>query len=155
MIEFPQDVAYRKQLLENAGLDPKDYYKLRSIIGIQELKSIMREFSEHEEFYSAGINDENVKNATVRANMHIHTRASDGFFSTQELLDMAAEYANKAVQNPGSRKTPFVIGITDHDTADSAKEAIQIISKNPEKYKNLRVILELNLPHMTILCMMC
>lgn len=141
MKEFPEDVKYRRQLMLNAGKNPDEYYKLRSIIGLSEIKSILSEFNENEDAYSAGIEDEHIKNKTIRANLHIHTLASDGALSTQELLDKAAKYADEAARIANQKKEPFTIAITDHDTGESAKEAIEIISKNPLKYKNLRVIL--------------
>lgn len=139
MAFFSQDVAYRKNLMLNAGKNPDEYYKLRSIIGLGEIDDIMAEFNDDENFYSTGVNDENIKNCIIRANLHMHTNASDGFLTTQELLDKAAAYADKVAQT--SRKEPFTVAITDHDTTESAKEAIEIISKDPIKYKNLRVIL--------------
>jgi len=141
MKQFPEDVKYRKQLMLNAGKNPEEYYKLRSVIGLGEIKSIMKDFNENESAYSVGVDDENIKNHTIRANLHIHTLASDGYLSTQELLDKAAAYADEAAKIPSQAKEPFTIAITDHDTTEGAKEAIEIISNNPQKYKNLRVIL--------------
>jgi len=142
MEAFPEDIAYRKTLMANAGKNPDDYYKIRSIVGSSELKSIMKNYNENEEFYSVGIDDKNIKNKTIRANLHMHTLASDGFLSAQELLDKAAAYADEVVQkNPAFKKEPFTVAITDHDTTESTKEAIEIISKDPLKYKNLRVVL--------------
>lgn len=139
---YPNDIEYRRQIMLNSGKNPDEYYKLRSIIGLDEIKSVMSGFNEHEEVYSVGINDENIRNKTIRANLHIHTLASDGFLSTQELLDKAVTYANDvAATHRDLKKEPFIIAITDHDTIESAKEAIEIISKDPLKYKNLRVIL--------------
>lgn len=139
--DFPEDIEYRKNLMINSGKNPDDYYKIRSIIGSSEIKSIMKEFNDNEEAYSVGINDTNIKNKTIRANLHIHTLASDGFMPVQELLNKAAKYADEVAQNPESKKEPFTIAITDHDTTESAQEAIDVISENPLKYKNLRVIL--------------
>ena len=139
----PKDIEYRKQLMTNAGKNPDEYYKLRSIIGLNEIKSILADFHSNEEAYSVGINDKNITNKTFRANLHIHTVASDGHLTTQELLDQATVYANEVAQNPAFKQEPFIIAITDHDTTDSAKEAIEIIAKDPLKYKNLRVILGL------------
>ena len=141
MKEFPEDIKYRKQLMINAGKNPDEFYKLRSIIGLDEIKSIMSEFNENEDVYSVGFEDENIKNKTIRANWHTHTLASDGYMSAQELLDKAAAYADEAARVAKQKKEPFTIAITDHDTAESAKEAIEIISNNPLKYKNLRVVL--------------
>lgn len=140
LLAFPKDIEYRKNLMLHAGKNPDEYYKVRSIIGADEIKSIMKEFNESEEFYSVGKNDINIKNKTIRANLHIHTQASDGTISVKELLERAAEYADE-VAKKGVKKAPFTIAITDHDTTESAKEAINIIYENPLKYKNLRVIL--------------
>lgn len=140
--KFPQDIDYRKNLMLNAGKNPNDYYKLRAIIGAEEIKSLMKDFSEDESKYSVGENDINIKEKQIRANLHIHTLASDGFLNPKELLDKAAIYADEVVKaHPEYKDKPFTIAITDHDTAKSAKEAIEIISQDPLKYKNLRVIL--------------
>lgn len=139
--KFPQDAKYRKQLLANSGLNPNEYYKIRTILGLDEIKSFMTEFNENENVYSVGEKDKNINNFNIRANLHMHTLASDGFLPIQELLDKAADYADKAKEKYPSLKEPFIVGITDHDTTESDKEAIKIIYNNPEKYKNLRVIL--------------
>lgn len=139
--EFKGDIDYRKNLMLNASKDPDEYYKLRSIIGLDEIKSVMKDFNDNENFYSVGENDINIKNKNIRANLHIHTQASDGFLTTRKLLDDAVSYANEVAKNHEFKKEPFIIAITDHDTTESTKEAIDIISKDPIKYRNLRVIL--------------
>lgn len=139
--QFPKDIEYRKTLLKEIGIEPSKFYKLRSIIGTEEIKKILSELSTSPEYYTAGENYENTINGMFRANLHIHTTASDGFFSTQELLDKGAEYADHVKNLNPTAKNPFVIAITDHDCLVATKEAIQIIESNPLKYKNLRVIL--------------
>ncbi len=140
--EFPNDVEYRKTLLKNAGMNPNEYYKIRSIIGPDEIQSVMKQYDNDGNLYSVGVNDENIKSGLLRANLHIHTQASDGRLSVEELLDKAADYANLAAKTqPQFKKQPFTIAITDHDTTESAQKAIKIIAENPLKYKNLRVIL--------------
>lgn len=141
MAQFPKDIEYRKALLKGLGIEPARYYKIRSIIGGEEIKKILADFSNNYENYTVGDDYENATNGKLRANLHIHTTASDGFFSTQELLDKAAEYANHVKKLNPKAENPFVIAITDHDCTESAGEAIEIIEKNPQKYKNLRVIL--------------
>ncbi len=144
--EYPKDVEYRRNLLINAGLNPENQHKIRSIIGTEELLDIMKEFNDNETVYSSGTNLHNVGNHDMRANLHMHTIASDGSLSVQELLDSAVKYADRVAQsNPNKRKTPFVIAITDHDTTESAQEAIKIISEKPLKYQNLRVVLGLEM----------
>ena len=139
---FPKDIEYRKQLLINAGLNPENPHKIRSIIGPQEIEKLISEFDNNETVYSSGENFENVLNHKMRANIHMHTIASDGALSVQELLDKSTKYANQVVlNNPTAQKAPFIVAITDHDTIESAQKAIKIISENPLKYRNLRVIL--------------
>lgn len=134
---FHSDNAYRRQLLKGAELSDKDTSVISSILGPEEIKSMLGQFNDNEEFYSAGENNANVKSGTIRANLHIHTQASDGFFTVQKLLDDAAAQS----EHPKYKKAPFVIAITDHDTVRGTREAIKIIAQNPEKYKNIRVIL--------------
>lgn len=138
---FPQDIEYRKKLMGNAGLNPVKQYMLRSIIGPQEIKSILKRFDDNPDIYSVGEKDKNIINHKMRANLHIHTTSSDGSLTVTELLDKAAEYANKVKSDFPNETEPFVIAITDHDTTDGANEAIKVISEKPLKYKNLRVIL--------------
>lgn len=140
--KFPKDAEYRKTLMINAGLDPNDYFKLRPIIGGEEIKKIMNSYNEVPQVYSVGNNDYNIKNNLMRANLHIHTTASDGFLTVQDLLDSAAVYADETAKKyPYAKQEPFTIAITDHDTTESAKKAIKIIANDPLKYRNLRVIL--------------
>ena len=139
--KYPKDVKYREQLLENAGLNPENSYKLRPIAGPQEILDIMKDFDNKPEVFSVGKDFENVKNRSMRANLHMHTLASDGSLSVAELLDKAAEYADKVKNKNPHIAVPFVVAITDHDTTEGAQEAIKVISEKPEKYKNLRVIL--------------
>lgn len=139
--KFPQDIKYREQLMINAGLNPKNQHKLRAIIGPQEIKSVMKSFDNKPEVFSIGENWSNVHNTTMRANLHMHTTASDGSLSVQELLDKAVEYAEQVKKENPKSTEPFVIAITDHDTTEGVQEAIKAISEKPLKYQNLRVIL--------------
>lgn len=139
---FPRDIEYRKNLLKNSGMNPEEYYKLRSIIGHDEIISLMKSYNKNENFYKVGEDDKNVKSGFMRGNLHIHTQASDGKLTVEELLNQAVEYADKVAKSrPEFNKAPFTIAITDHDTTESAKKAIKIIAENPIKYQNLRVIL--------------
>ena len=61
--------------------------------------------------------------------LHAHTIASDGELSSKELIDLAIKKDIKA------------LAITDHDTLEGCKEAVNIIKADPYKYRNLRVVL--------------
>ena len=156
MSKFPQDIEYRKVLLQALNLPETKLPLLRSIIGGQEYKAIISEFSGHPEAYTPGkslitaAQDDyhlaGVVSRDFRVSLHNHTLRSDGEMTVQELLDQAAEYAdevfkvNKEKSNVLAPDAPFTIAITDHDTLEGCKEAVKIILENPEKYKNLRVV---------------
>lgn len=154
---FPEDINYRKNLLNGAGINKTSVENLRPIVGSQEYKSIITEFSDSAVHYTPGtvlntvVKDgyelAGVPNRTFRASMHSHTTHSDGVMTVRELLDQSAKYADEVEQsfknNPDAKAkhAPFTIAITDHDTVEGCKEAVRVISENPEKYKNLRVVL--------------
>ena len=57
----------------------------------------------------------------------------------EEFLDMAVKYADKA-KRLRPDLPPFTIALTDHNNIDGVKEILYMISKNPEKYKNLKFV---------------
>lgn len=148
--KYPLDRDYRKSILKDMGLSIKEHKKLNSIIGIQELKDIVRKYESTPEVYSPGIKTyerngevkfngkENLKNFIFGANLHIHTKYSDGKLTIDDFLDQAVTYADKRVENG---KSPFVIAITDHDSVQGCKDIVNKILQNPKKYKNLKVVL--------------
>lgn len=153
MAQFPDDIDYRKLLIKNSGLNETDLYKLRPITGPQEYKNIIKEFSDNAIHYTPGnklITDfqdnyalSGINKKTFRASMHMHTIHSDGKLTVQEFLDKSVKYADEvaATQLREAKHAPFTVAITDHDTLEGCQEAVKIISQNPKKYKNLRVVL--------------
>lgn len=159
--KYPKDIEYRKELLKAVGVPEKNWFSLRSIIGTQEYKSVVSEFSNSPVAYISGkslfasVQDDykliGVNNRTFRLSLHNHTNQSDGNMSVRSLLEQAAKYANSVVEsnknniNIKRQDAPFTIAITDHDSVEGCKEAVKIISQNPEQYKNLRVVLGVEL----------
>ncbi len=80
---------------------------------------------------------ENAAAGIFRADLHSHSNHSDGDGSVKTILEDAAEYANKLYSKT---KQKFIFSLTDHDTVEGVKEALQIISSNPKKYKNLQFV---------------
>ncbi len=116
------------------------------IISKDEFVRLAKEFDNTSELdtevYCVGKDFENVKTGKFRANLHTHTNNSDGVASVKELLDQAAAYADKIadINSRTGETAPFIIGITDHDTVKGLEEVNELISKNPDKYKNLKII---------------
>ena len=157
MKQFPKDIDYRKDIIKGIEGNPENYYQLRSIMGPEEYKKILIDFSDSPEHYSPGasliteIKDGYDMSGKIskkyRASLHNHTTHSDGRMSIKEILDQAAEYADDIVRTTSKTPdlkaphAPFTIAITDHDTLEGCKEAVKIINSDPLKYRNLRVVL--------------
>lgn len=148
--KYPQDALYRKKIASALGFSPEESYKINTIGGAQEFKDIVQRLSSTAEAYSPGtpkfrpdgsiesFGNTNVLKRTFEANMHMHTINSDGSLTVQALLDQAARYADERFEK---FKKPFIVAITDHDTLEGCRQAVDIVSKSPEKYKNLRLFL--------------
>lgn len=125
---FPTDKKYYRQLASAIGVSENKIHRLYSVIGSAELKELLRT-SDYRHFL--GFNED----VRYRINLHIHTQASDGLFTPHELLETA-------LQEIEFQKLDFaVIAVTDHDTLESAKEILYLLSRDPERYKCLRVAL--------------
>lgn len=79
-----------------------------------------------------------------RANLHIHSTASDGKLSPLEILNQAVECSKKL---PSDEK--FIFSLTDHDSISGVLEIADEITKNPDKYSKLKFIpgVELSVKH--------
>ncbi len=115
------DEKYIKSLADAIGAPVEN---LNSIVGLDELKSILKE---------ASLENFNPNCNEYCINLHTHSKFSDGTAEVDEILDEAQSRAKN------SKKT-FLIGITDHDSLDGARYLIKTIASNPEKYDNIRVM---------------
>lgn len=140
ILKFPKDEPYYKSLAKAIGLKAGEEYRLASITGEAQLTSILKNATAQD--FAVGENLSGVKNRTLRINLHNHTTASDGKLTPAEILEQARKWADEIVAKHGNdNKPPFVLGITDHDCVDGAKEIVNIVSQNPEKYRNLKIVL--------------
>jgi len=128
-LSFLEDNNYRATLAQHMQVAPK---KLRSVVGVNELKFLLENKFKSENFLP-GLNDINVKNGNFRTNMHIHTVNSDGDFTAQKLLDDARNYSKKI-----GKKVYFAT--TDHNDIKANRQILELLSKDPKKYKNIRFI---------------
>lgn len=79
-----------------------------------------------------------------KANLHIHSTASDGKLTPIEILNQAVECAKKLPDNE-----KFIFSLTDHDSISGVREIANEIAKNPDKYSKLKFIpgIELSTKH--------
>ncbi|MBQ9245638.1 hypothetical protein IJ182_05155 [bacterium] len=61
-----------------------------------------------------------------------------------EILDRAVKYADKYHEKTGEK---FVFAFTDHDTVEGVQRVLYEVGKNPDKYKNLKIIPGLKLSY--------
>ena len=143
---YQKDDKYRNILAKKSGNSPKN---LSSIIGQKELTQLLK--SSSSDSFDPNVNvkgqasfDDMLKMAkgNFAFNLHIHTTYSDGTMTPIELLDMSAKYADFLNKYTGDF---FTIAITDHDIMDANIDIIDEVAKNPDKYKNLKVVLGVEL----------
>ncbi len=106
---------------------------LKSIMSKSELLKELPKLTEQN--YVASEN--NIKNGIFLADLHSHSNFSDGQISVEDLLNQAAEYGNKLEKLNGKK---FIFALSDHDGIDGVKEAMKMIAKNPEKFKNIKFV---------------
>ncbi|MDD3593252.1 MAG: hypothetical protein PHX18_01340 [Candidatus Gastranaerophilales bacterium] len=139
VMQFPQDILYRKNLLTAMGLNPAKFADLRSVLGKGEFLHILKKAQTTPEIYKLpDLNTFASQKTKFGMNLHLHTQNSDGQLSVQALLNHARKYANRYFKDNGK---PFIMAITDHDGINGCKEALEIIARNPDQFKNLRVVL--------------
>lgn len=127
----------------------KKTLKNNKITGPEEFKTYVNQLSKNS--YAPGIRRDkfvldshdfsNLRNGGFLANLHVHTKYSDGLIDVEKLLthsELIAQY-NAEFNNP------FMLAVTDHDTLDSTKEALDIFNKTPEKFNRLKLTLGLEI----------
>lgn len=155
--EFAKDETYANKLLQSLNVKAPNADILSPILGGEKYKAIIQAFSDSPQAYTSGpsllskVEDgyplDGVINRTFRISAHNHTTHSDGKLNIERFLNQAAAYADQVAKtlkdtpDAIAKDAPFTIAITDHDSIEGCKEAAKIIAQNPEKYKNLKVIL--------------
>lgn len=140
-----QDYQYKVTLVKDSGNPNYKVENMKSILGEKELVKIVKKYDKHHEYFMADVyekgDQKGVKNLTYKAGFHSHTTASDGKMTPLEALNQAAEYGDKVKAKHPFEKYPIILAYTDHYNTNGCKEAIDILQKNPKKYKNVKVLL--------------
>lgn len=127
---------YAKVLSENVSEVLKKRvspYSLSSVMDKSEFIENLYKVSSNNYVYTS----DNIKNFGFQADFHLHTNYSDGKISVPELLNEISSYADELNKRTGRK---FMFSITDHDSVEGVKEALEIISQNPKKFKNIKFI---------------
>ncbi len=129
-----QDIAYKRAIIRESHNLFYRLENLRPVVGEEELTQFIKENNKNPQIYTPS--KANIEKGIFRANLHMHTLQSDGHASVKKRLDDAQEYAQNNIKDGY-----MYIAITDHNTILGAKEVVEILQKNPDKYKNIKVIL--------------
>lgn len=142
---FPHDTEYKKELLKSSGHSEYTLKNMKPIMGEHELTYVIKKYDKHPEKYMTDLNEKGdqkgVENLTYRAGLHSHTTFSDGTLTPEETLFQAAEYADKVKSKHPFEQYPMIIAITDHFNTQGCVEAIDVLQKHPEKFKNVRFVI--------------
>ena len=114
----------------NKDIDAKS---LKSVISGEDLLKELEKL-EKQNFVAS---KENIERGIFCADLHSHSLYSDGLASVSDILNQVAEYADKLNKKNGKK---FLFALTDHDTCEGVKEALKIISEQPEKFENVKFV---------------
>lgn len=106
---------------------------LKSIISGEELLIELKNLKKENFVASA----ENIEKGIFCADLHSHSLHSDGLGKVENILNQVAKYGDDLNKKNGKK---FIFALTDHDSCDGVKEALKIISENPEKFKNVKFV---------------
>ena len=126
------DYDYKKAIIDTCQNKKYKIENLRPLMGPEELKTFLETNTNNPQIFTPS--EENIKNGTFKANLHMHTIYSDGRASVEQLLDMAQEYAENNLKGEN-----FYMAITDHNTILGTKELIRVLQNKPNKYTKIRV----------------
>lgn len=79
----------------------------------------------------------NIEKGIFQLDLHSHSNHSDGYAKVEDILNQACEYGNKIYKETGNK---FIFALTDHDSIEGVSEALEIIKKDPQKYKNIKFV---------------
>ena len=144
---YQDDLNYKKKLSEDSktfSISDLDF-----IIGPQELEQYMQKFDADFHNYAYGIynppKDTYLSQKKLRANLNIHSLISDdGNINIKNILNEASDYADALASEYPNQK--YIIAVADVNNISNCKYIIKTIKSNKEKYKNLKIVLGVEIP---------
>lgn len=144
--KYVDDLEYKREIVKTSH--KYSLSKLNSIVGPQELAELIENYDDSYINYTSGEHNPNdnfhVEQKTLRANLNVHSQISNGYLSVSEILKQAVEYADIAASSHPDY--PFIIAFTDINSVEQCKKVLDIVTKHPEKYKNLKIVLGIEIP---------
>lgn len=134
--EIKETVPYIETLSKSLSKWLKKDVETKSLESIMSGSELINELKvlKKENFVAS---KENIEKGIFCADLHSHSLYSDGKASVDDILNQVAEYGDKLNQKSGKK---FIFSLTDHDSCEGIKEALKIISENPNKFKNVKFV---------------
>ena len=110
-----------------------DANSLKSVISGEELLLELQKLEKQN--FVASV--ENIQKGIFCADLHSHSLHSDGLANVDKILNQVVSYADDLNVKTGKK---FIFSLTDHDSCEGVKEALKIISENPEKFENVKFV---------------
>lgn len=126
------DRDYKNEILKQSDIPGLTINDLAPIMGPCEIEQFLRNNDGNPQIYTPTA--KNIKKGIYQANLHTHSTDSDGRLPVSARLDEAQQYAQE-------HNIIFYIATTDHNTVNGAKTALKTLKENPNKYKNVKLIL--------------
>lgn len=127
---------YKTQLAKDLSKELGEKITTKHLESIMTPKEMINQLSKLTEGNYIASHD-NIKNGIFLADLHSHSKYSDGNISVEALLNQAAKYGDRLNQINGKK---FIFALSDHDGIEGVREALKIIVKNPKKYKNIKFV---------------
>lgn len=128
------DKKYKNEIISQSDIPDLTLSDLDAIMGPCEIEQFIRNNDGNPKIYTP--TEKNIKKGIYQANLHTHSTESDGSLPISERLDEAQKYAQL-------NNMVFYIATTDHNTVNGAKATLKALKKNPNKYKNVKIMLGL------------
>lgn len=143
---YKKDLNYKRKIINDA--EKYSLADLDFIVGPQELEHFLQNYNDDFSFYAYDKYNPpknfHLTEKKLRANLNLHSLISDGNMNIKDILNEAADYADAVSKEyPGQY---YLLAITDLNTIAGCKYIIDTVTSNKDKYKNLKIVLGVEIP---------
>ncbi len=138
---YVKSIAHEMSKCNSININP---YSLSCLISKSEFLRTVSKFSPKNYLHDV----QNIKNFGFNADLFLKTDVSNSI-SIKNFLEQISQYSKNLYKRTGNN---FLFSIVNKDSVSSIKEALMIVSKNPNKFKHTRFIpaVELSFVHPSI-----
>ncbi len=128
--EFSADISNGIKKVMDCDIPPENF---SFVMTPDEFRKHLPELKE-ENFIST---EKNLEAGIYNADLDYQSTFSSGIENVFDILDNAAEYADKYYEKTGKE---FIFAVTDRDSIEGLQHLLRVAGSDPEKYKHLKII---------------